>query len=71
MTKTNFLHPYAHYRGEFTPEALLFNANLQEFSQRINLIVALQTGGKITSQDAFEQIEQLWENLSRSLPKAS
>lgn len=68
MTKTNFFHPYAQYQGKFTPEALLFNANLQEFSQRVNLIVALETGGKITPQDAFAQIEQLWEQLAHSLP---
>ncbi len=53
-------------RGEFTPENLVFNANLQKFSQRISLIVGLETGGKLSPQAAYEKIEELWKILQRS-----
>jgi hypothetical protein len=64
--REQFLYPIGRYRGEFTPENLAFNANLQEFAQRVSVICALETGGKITSEDAYEQIKQLWYNLKRS-----
>jgi hypothetical protein len=60
---SSYLYPRSRYRGEFTPENLLFNANLQEFAQRITIIANLETGGKISSLDAFNQIEQLWETF--------
>jgi len=68
MIKPLFLYPYVRYQGDFTPEALLFNANLQEFAQRVTLIAALETGGKISLQEAFAQIEHLWEQLALSFP---
>ena len=64
--KDQFLYPRARYRGEFTPEQLAFNANLQEFAQRIGLICALETGGKIQSLEAYTQIKQLWKELKQS-----
>jgi polyhydroxyalkanoate synthesis regulator phasin len=64
--KDNFLYPIGKYRGEFTPEQLAFNANLQEFAQRISLICGLETGGKITSDEAYHQIKDLWKNLKLS-----
>lgn len=63
MTKADFFCPRARYQGQFTPENLAFNALLQEFAQRVNLIVALETGGKLSPQAAYEQIEALWETL--------
>lgn len=64
--KERFLYPRAPYRGPFTPENLVFNANLQEFAQRVAFICALETGGKISAPEAYEQIRGLWESLSRS-----
>ncbi len=63
MTKNTFLYPYARYRGEFTPAAFLFNANLQEFAQRISIICSLHTNGKLSSTETFEQIKSLWHQL--------
>jgi hypothetical protein len=34
--KEKFLYPTGKYYGEFTPENLTFNANLQEFAQRVS-----------------------------------
>ncbi|MEB3209747.1 MAG: hypothetical protein VKL39_00265 [Leptolyngbyaceae bacterium] len=64
--KNNFLFPRARYRGEFTPERLVFDSNLQEFAQRIGVICALETGGKIDSFEAYTQIKSLWKELKDS-----
>lgn len=64
--KDNFLYPTAHYRGEFTPAHLAFNANLQEFAQRVSLLCGLETSGKIPPGEAYQQIKTLWHQLKAS-----
>ncbi|UBF28291.1 hypothetical protein K9N68_10640 [Kovacikia minuta CCNUW1] len=64
--KEQFLYPIGRYRGEYTPEHVIFNANLQEFAQRISLVCGLETGGKITPQEAYTEIKQLWKQLKDS-----
>jgi hypothetical protein len=64
--KDNFLYPRSSYRGDFKPENLVFNANLQEFAQRVSYICNLETGGKITSLEAYKQIKTLWKQVKRS-----
>lgn len=64
--KDKFLYPTARYRGEFTPEHLAFNANLQEFAQRVSLLCGLETGGKIPPNEAYQEIKDLWQQLKRS-----
>lgn len=63
---TKFLFPQSRYYGIFSPENLMFNANLQEFSHRVSIICALETGGKISSQEAYLQIAELWHQLEES-----
>jgi hypothetical protein len=62
----NFLYPRSRYRGEVKPENLVFNANLQEFSQRINYICCLETGGKLTPEESYREIRSLWKQLKKS-----
>ncbi len=64
--KDEFLLPRSTYQGEFTPQALAFNANLQEFAQRVGLICGLETGGKISSAEAYKEVKQLWKELKAS-----
>jgi hypothetical protein len=64
--RLSFLYPKHPYHGQFTPENLTFNANLQEFAQRIGYISALETGGHLTPAESFEEIRQLWKQLKRS-----
>lgn len=64
--KDQLFYPRSSYHGDFTPEALAFNANLQEFTNRISIICSLETGGKITPEDAYRQIKQLWKQLKDS-----
>ncbi len=62
----DFLMPRSKYHGEFTPQNLAFNANLQEFAQRVALICALETGGKVSSSEAYDDIKKLWKDLKSS-----
>jgi hypothetical protein len=64
--KSDFLNPRSRFHGEFTPENLVFDSNLQEFSHRVGIICALETGGKLTPEQAFEQIRSLWQQLELS-----
>ncbi|PZU94714.1 MAG: hypothetical protein DCE90_14330 [Pseudanabaena sp.] len=66
MPDKNFLYPQSRYYGAFTPENLMFNANLQEFSHRVSIICSLETGGKISPQEAYLQIAELWKHLEIS-----
>ncbi|AVH69795.1 MULTISPECIES: hypothetical protein [unclassified Nostoc] len=59
----DFLYPRSPYYGQFKPEYLVFNANLQDFSQRVNYICSLQTSGKLSPEEAYKQIHILWRQL--------
>lgn len=61
-----FLHPRSHYRGQFKPENLAFNANLQEFAQRVTYICNLETNGKLSPEESYQQIKTLWKQLKQS-----
>jgi hypothetical protein len=65
-SKVNFLYPRARYRGEVKPENFVFHANLQEFAQRVTYISNLETNGKLSPLESFEQIEALWQQLQTS-----
>lgn len=65
-SKEKFLYPTGRYHGEFTPENLAFNANLQEFAQRVSLLCGLETGGKIPPGEAYQEIKKLWGQLKKS-----
>ena len=58
---------FSHYHGDdWTPERLAFHQNLEQFADRVGLIVALQGSGKISQELAFDQIKQLWSSLRTS-----
>ena len=64
--KDEFLYPHYPYHGEATPKNIVFNANLQEFAQKVNYICNLETGGKIGSEEAYHKIKALWKELKAS-----
>ncbi|WP_017654639.1 DUF7219 family protein [Fortiea contorta] len=64
--KSQFLYPRSCYHGQVTPKNLVFNANLQEFSQKVSYITGLQTGGKLSPEEAYSQIRNLWKQLKHS-----
>jgi hypothetical protein len=61
-----FVFPRSRYYGEFTPENVVFNANLQEFAQRVSFICNLETSGKITPEEAYDAVKELWNVLKTS-----
>jgi hypothetical protein len=66
VNKDDFLYPTGRYYGHVKPENLVFNANLQEFAQRVSYICNLETGGKVPPDEAYEQIKALWKSLKRT-----
>ncbi|ACK64455.1 conserved hypothetical protein [Rippkaea orientalis PCC 8801] len=67
----DFLYPRSSYRGKVKPENLVFNANLQEFAQRVSYICNLETAGKISPDQAYHQIKDLWKLLKHSKQELS
>lgn len=63
---SEFLYPHSSYHGEVKPENLVFNANLQEFAQRVSYICNLETAGKLSPQESYKQIKALWKELKQS-----
>ena len=63
---SEFLYPRSRYRGQWSPERLTFNSNLQEFALRATYISNLETNGKLSPEDAYEQIRRLWKQLKHS-----
>ena len=63
---SDFLHPRSRYYGEVKPENLVFNANLQEFAQKVSYVCNLETSGKLPPGEAYLQIKNLWKQLKRS-----
>lgn len=62
----NFFMPRSKYQGKFTPQNLAFDSNLQEFAQQVVLICGLETGGKVSSLEAYNNIKELWKELKIS-----
>ncbi|MEO0373622.1 DUF7219 family protein [Acaryochloris thomasi] len=64
--RDRLLYPQSRYQGKFTPENLAFNSNLQEFAQKVSYICALETGGKISPDQAYRDVKALWKELKVS-----
>ncbi|MFH7243261.1 MAG: hypothetical protein ACHWZW_10475 [Spirulina sp.] len=64
--RDRLLFPHSRYYGEFSPQNLTFNANLQEFAHRVGYISSLNTGGKISPEEAYQQIKGLYQQLKQS-----
>jgi hypothetical protein len=66
VDRSEFLYPRSRYYGKVKPENLVFNANLQEFAQQVGYICNLETAGKISPEDSYKKIHQLWKQLKRT-----
>ena len=49
-----------------SPEEIIFNNNLREFTVKIEHICGLEINGKISQQEAYRRIRDLWKQLKRS-----
>jgi polyhydroxyalkanoate synthesis regulator phasin len=63
---SDFLYPRSRYYGKVNPENLVFNANLQEFAQQVSYICNLETSGKISPEEAYQKVRDLWKQLKRT-----
>lgn len=52
--------------GTSFAEEIMFDANLQEFAQRVGIIVGLEAGEKISPDEAYQRIKGLWKQLKQS-----
>ncbi|HEY9634970.1 MAG TPA: hypothetical protein V6D14_16320 [Coleofasciculaceae cyanobacterium] len=66
VDRSDFLYPRHRYHGQFKPENLVFNANLQEFAQRVSYVCNLETAGKLSPEESYNQIKDLWKQLKRT-----
>jgi hypothetical protein len=57
---------YRRFHGRFTPQNVVFDANLQEFAIRVGYICARENGGMLSPTAAFTQVQILWEQLALS-----
>ncbi|MGL5508118.1 MAG: DUF7219 family protein [Microcoleaceae cyanobacterium] len=64
--RDDFLYPRSRYYGEFTPENLIFNSNLQEFAQKVSYLCAMETGGKISADQAYKEIKSMYRELKKT-----
>lgn len=61
------LEAHSSYRGDdWTPTSLVFHQNLESFAERVGLIVALQSNGKLSQEEAYAQIRTIWKKLGAS-----
>ena len=61
------LESHSSFRGDnWSPERLVFHQNLEQFAERVGLIVGLQANGKIDQEAAFDEIKALWGELKES-----
>ena len=49
------------------PKNLLFNSNLQEFTQKVSYIYCLKTDGRVSPEDSFRQLKSLWKEFKKML----
>ncbi len=66
MDRSDFIYPRSRYHGQWKPENLAFDANLQEFSQKVSYICNLEINGKLPPYEAYKKIKSLWKQLKRS-----
>ncbi|NDC13801.1 MAG: hypothetical protein EBZ76_00930 [Synechococcaceae bacterium WB9_2_170] len=61
------MEAHSSYRGQdWSPERLMFHQNLESFAERVGLIVGLQSNGKLTQEQAYDQIRKVWKTLKDS-----
>lgn len=61
------MESFSQYRGDdWTPERVAFHQNLELFAERVGLIVGLQSNGKVSQDNAYAEIRQLWKELKGS-----
>ncbi len=66
MSLYHFLYPSHRYRGPNKPEYIAFDSRLQEFAYKVNTIAALQTNGKLSSLESYQEVKKCWKQLKKA-----
>jgi hypothetical protein len=66
MSASDLIHAGYRYYGECAPANLDFGSKPQEFPGKVETICALENGGKIMPEDAYDRIARLLEILESS-----
>lgn len=61
--KQNFLYPISPYHGKDYFKGLIPNQKLQQFTAEVNYIAGLHGNGKLSTQQAFQKIENIYQVL--------
>jgi hypothetical protein len=67
MNKFDFFCPQARYTGTPLPGHETFNFHFQYFANRVSLLCALQTGGKLSPSDAHRRLLHLWQEFESAI----
>ncbi|MEX1317451.1 MAG: hypothetical protein AB1Z22_10040 [Synechococcaceae cyanobacterium] len=61
------LESHSSYRAEdWSLQRVMFHQNLETFADRVGLLVGLQSNGKLTQEQAYEEIRRMWKLLKES-----
>ena len=61
------MQSHSRFHGpDWSPQRVAIHQNLEEFADRVGLLVGLQSNGKVTQEEAFDQIKTLWKTLKLS-----
>jgi hypothetical protein len=66
ISNEEFLNSISSYYGKPDFRPMIFYSNLQEFANKVDLICTLQTGGKLSPEEAYVEIMKLWNELKAS-----
>ncbi len=67
MTRKNDVNnPSKRYQNQANSEYLAYLDNLQEFSVQLSYISSLTSVGKLSVDESYTQVKQLWKTLSLS-----
>ena len=48
-----------------SPEEIIFDANLGEFATKVGFICGLESNGKLSAEEAYQQIKQTTDDVSQ------
>jgi hypothetical protein len=61
------LESHSSYRAEdWSPQRVMFHQNLETFADRVGLLVGLQSNGKLSQEEAYDEIRRMWKQLKGS-----
>ncbi|MGL6132850.1 MAG: DUF7219 family protein [Prochlorococcaceae cyanobacterium] len=61
------LEAHSSYRAQdWTPQRVTFHQNLETFADRVGLLVGLQSNGKLSQEEAYDEIRRMWKQLKDS-----